>query len=202
MTQRTIVFAGDSITDAGRREDPDALGDGYVRLIAERLAGSGDRVVNSGISGDRAVDLRARWSEDVLAHDPDVLTVLIGVNDMWRRYDSDDATSPEQFRAVYDELLGSLAGTGASIILMEPFLLSVSDGMHAWRTDDLDAKIAVVRELAATHGATLVGLDALLTAAAQDRGPEAVAADGVHPTPYGHGLIADAWMAAAAPQLA
>ncbi|MBN9155122.1 MAG: SGNH/GDSL hydrolase family protein [Microbacterium sp.] len=202
MTRRTIVFAGDSITDAGRREDPDGLGDGYVRIIAERLEESGYRVVNAGISGDRAVDLRARWSEDVQAHEPDVLSVLVGVNDTWRRYDSADATSAEEFRAVYDELLTSMAGTGASIVLMEPFLLPVTDAMHAWRTDDLDDKIAVVRALAEKHGATLIGLDGLLTDAAGERGPEAVASDGVHPTPYGHALIADAWIAAAEPHLA
>lgn len=202
MTPRTIVFAGDSITDAGRREDPDGLGDGYVRIVAERLAESGHRVVNAGISGDRAVDLRARWSDDVQAHEPDVLSVLVGVNDMWRRYDSEDATSAEEFRAVYDELLTAMAGTGASIVLMEPFLLPVTDEMHGWRTDDLDGKIAVVRGLAEKHGATLVGLDGLLTDAARERGPEAVAFDGVHPTPYGHALIADAWIAAAGPLLA
>ena len=201
MAQRTIVFAGDSITDAGRREDPAGLGDGYVRIIAERLEGSGHRVVNSGISGDRAVDLRARWGEDVLAHEPDVLTVLIGVNDMWRRYDMDDPTSAEQFREVYDELLGSLAGTGASIILMEPFLLPISDEMHEWRADDLDAKIAVVRELADKHGATLIEVDGTLNDAARESGPASIAADGVHPTPEGHAIIADEWIAAAQPLL-
>ncbi len=202
MTQRTIVFAGDSITDAGRREDPAGLGDGYVPIIAERLEGSGHRVVNSGISGDRAVELKARWGEDVLAYEPDVLTMLIGVNDMWRRYDMDDATSAEAFREVYDELLGSLAGTGTSIILMEPFLLPISDEMREWRADDLDAKIAVVRELAEKHGATLIGLDGTLNDAARDGGPASIAADGVHPTPEGHTIIADEWIAAAQPLLA
>lgn len=201
MSQRTIVFVGDSITDAGRREDPAALGEGYVRIIAERLEGSGDRIVNSGISGDRVRDLQARWDEDVLAHEPDVVSVLVGVNDMWRRYDAGDATSADEFRERYDAILSSLAGTGAAVILLEPFLLPLTDEHQGWRDEDLDDKIAVVRELAAKHGATLVGLDAVLTDAARERGAEAVAFDGVHPTAYGHGVIAEQWLAAAAPHL-
>lgn len=203
QVRRTIVFAGDSITDAGRREDPARLGDGYVRLIADRLDGTGVRVVNAGISGDRVRELAVRWDEDVLARHPDVVTVLIGVNDMWRRYDQDDPTSAAEFRAGYDALLATLTdrGEGASLILMEPFLVPVSDEQRAWREEDLDEKIAVTRDLARAHGAVLVGLDAVLAAAARERGPEAIAGDGVHPTPYGHGIIADQWWQAAAPLL-
>jgi acyl-CoA thioesterase I len=197
----TIVFVGDSITDAGRREDPDGLGDGYVRVIAERLADSGHRIVNSGVSGDRVVDLAARWQQDVLDHRPDVLTVLVGVNDMWRRYDSGDATSAEAFAEVYDGLLASAAAGGASLVLMEPFLLPLTDDMESWRAEDLDAKIDAVRALAQKHGATLVGLDGVLGAAGDARGRAEVAFDGVHPTPEGHALIADEWIAAAAPHL-
>jgi acyl-CoA thioesterase I len=201
MAQRTILFAGDSITDAGRREDAEHLGDGYVRLIAQKLAGSGDRVVNAGIGGDRVRDLRARWEADVLAEKPDVLTVLVGVNDMWRRYDAGDATSAAEFRADYDAILSEAAGAGASLILMEPFLVPISDEQQAWRVEDLDEKIAVVRELAEAHGATLVGLDAVLVSAGREKGAAEIAFDGVHPTPEGHALIADEWVAAAGPLL-
>jgi lysophospholipase L1-like esterase len=99
--RRTVVFAGDSVTDCGRRTDPEALGDGYVRDLWNDLRPQRPRIVNVGISGNRAVDLRERWATDVLAHEPDLVSVLIGINDTWRRYDEDDPTSTEEFEAAY-----------------------------------------------------------------------------------------------------
>lgn len=196
---RTLVFAGDSITDAGRREDPDRLGDGYVRVIAERLSAGALDVVNVGISGDRVVDLRRRWADDVLEHRADVLTVMIGVNDTWRRYDSDDATTAADFGSVYDEILESASSGGVqTLILMEPFLVPIDDAQRAWREEDLDAKIEVTRSLAAKYGAVLVPLDSLLNEAAKERTAAEIASDGVHPTALGHRLIADEWWTAAA----
>jgi acyl-CoA thioesterase-1 len=104
----TIVFIGDSLTDAGRREDVDGhLGHGYVRLVSKELAERGDAraIINTGISGDRAVDLRARWEPDALAHEPDLLSIYVGINDTWRRYDSGDPTSAESFAVTYRALL-------------------------------------------------------------------------------------------------
>lgn len=191
----TYVFAGDSITDAGRREDADSLGDGYVRLIANATS---ERVVNAGISGDRVRDLRRRWDADVLALSPDVVTVLVGINDTWRRYDSGDPTSAELFRVDYDAILSAAAAGGASLILMEPFLVPISAEQRSWRAEDLEEKIAVTRELARRHGARLVPLDGLLAEAARLQGAAAIAEDGVHPTAAGHALIAAAWRETAA----
>ena len=199
----TIVFIGDSITDAGRRQDPDRhLGDGYVRLIADELAGRGDDrlVVNTGISGDRAVDLRARWQRDALAHEPELLTIYVGINDTWRRYDSDDPTSTDAFAATYRTLLDDAQALLAPrFVLMEPFVVPVTSEQKHWGPDDLDAKRAVVASLAAEYGAAFVPLQSFLAdAAAQNGGAAAIAADGVHPTPLGNSLIAGAWLAAEA----
>lgn len=184
------LFTGDSVTDCGRREDPEGLGDGYVRLIAATLP---DEVLNTGISGNRAVDLAARWQTDVLDHDPDVVTILIGVNDMWRRYDSDDPTTADAFEATYRGLLERTVRAGRTIILMEPFLLPVRSEQVAWLTDDLSAKIEVVRRLAGEFGTLLVPTHSALTAAALTETPVALADDGVHPTGRGHELIAELW---------
>lgn len=191
---RILIFAGDSITDSGQREDPGRLGDGYVRLIADAARSDDVAVVNAGISGDRVVDLQRRWEADVLAARPQVLTVLIGVNDMWRRYDSGDATSAVDFERAYDDVLGlAVAGGVESIILMEPFLVPIDQAQVAWKAEDLAEKIEVTRRLAVNYDAVLVPLDAVLNSAAATRAPEDIAFDGVHPTALGHRLIADEW---------
>jgi lysophospholipase L1-like esterase len=191
----TLVFAGDSITDSGRdRDDATSLGDGYVALIA-RAVGDDATVVNKGIGGDRAVDLAARW-DDVLATQPDVLTVYIGVNDMWRRFDNDDPTSAEDFEATVAELLEAAREAGVGrFVLVEPFFVPVSEGQAAW-LEDLDHKRAAVRRLAERFDATLVPLHDSVGAAAAEHGAAAIVPDGVHPTAQGAALIADAWLAA------
>lgn len=199
---RPIVFIGDSITDAGRREDPEQLGHGYVRLVADALAVRGDArpIVNTGISGDRAADLAARWNRDALAHDPELLSVYVGVNDTWRRYDANDPTTAEAFETTYRSLLTDAQERLAPrMILVEPFVLPVTAEQQRWGAEDLDAKRAVVAKLAAEFGAAFVPLQSLLLdAAAQGDGNAALAQDGVHPTPAGSELIAGAWLAAEA----
>ena len=204
---RPIVFIGDSITDAGRRDDPDRhLGHGYVRLVRDALAARGDArpIVNTGISGDRAVDLRARWDRDALAHDPELLSVYVGVNDTWRRYDNGDPTTAEDFESTYRALLAEAQERLAPrMILVEPFVLPVTAEQEDWGPDDLDAKRAVVAKLAAEFGAAFVPLQSLLLDAAAQHGAgrashAALADDGVHPTALGSELIAGAWLTAEA----
>ncbi|GAA5210346.1 SGNH/GDSL hydrolase family protein [Microbacterium kyungheense] len=192
----TLVFAGDSITDSGRdRDDAASLGDGYVSLIAQAVADRDETVVNKGISGNRAVDLETRW-DDILGAGPDVLTVYIGVNDMWRRFDNDDPTSAEDFEATVAGLLEASRAAGVErIYLIEPFFVPVRDDQVAW-LDDLNPKRDAVRRLAERFGATLVELHDTVTAAAAEHGAAAVVPDGVHPTPRGSEIIAGAWLAA------
>ncbi len=193
MTQGSIVFIGDSVTDCGRRDDePDYLGDGYVRLIAAALP---DRhVINVGISGNRVVDLRDRWRIDVVEQQPEVLSVYIGINDTWRRYDSNDPTTAAAFERDYRACLADVGGA-STLVLVEPFVVPVNEDQERWH-EDLDEKRAIVARLASEHGAVFVPLQSLLAAAAEDYGAEAIAQDGVHPTALGHRLIADAWLGA------
>ena len=203
---RPIVFIGDSITDAGRRDDPGHLGHGYVRLVSEALAARGDTrpIVNTGISGNRAVDLQARWESDALAHDPELLSVYVGVNDTWRRYDSGDPTTTDAFEQTYRSLLRDAQDRLAPrMILVEPFVLPVTAEQDRWGAEDLDAKRSVVANLAAEFGAAFIPLQSLLLDAAAQHGSgragnAALADDGVHPTPLGSELIAGAWLAAEA----
>ena len=187
--RRTVVFAGDSVTDCGRRTDPEGLGNGYVRNLYDDLAVRRPRIVNAGISGNRAVDLVGRWSTDVLAYEPSLVSILVGINDTWRRYDEDDPTTAESFEASYRALLDPLT---CPVVVVEPFLLPVKDGQESWR-EDLDPKLEVVRKLAVEYGAILVPTDAELNRQAAGVGAATLAHDGVHPTAAGHRAIAGLW---------
>ena len=194
-----ILFQGDSVTDAGRdRSSPGDLGRGYASLVGALL--QADRphldltVLNRGVSGNRTADLLARWDTDCLSLAPSVLSILIGVNNVWRRYDSNDPTDPQTFRGEYERLLEGARTAGVrEIVMLEPFVLPVPEDRRTWR-EDLDPKIAICRELASTFGAWYLPLDGLLNAAAVRTGPAYWAADGVHPSPAGHGFIARAWL--------
>lgn len=193
-----VMFTGDSITDCRRLETDNPLGYGYPLLVAGRWGlEHPDRQpvwLNSGISGNRASDLRARWQADVLDARPDVVSIMVGINDCVVRYFGDQGpVSEDAFREDYTALLTPLAESDAELILIEPFLLPVNNEQRCWR-EDLDPKIQVVRDLAGQFGAVLVATDGLLAALASTTGPEYWATDGVHPTPAGHQAIAEAWL--------
>jgi len=194
-----VLFIGDSITDAGRdRDDPASLGSGYALMAAAAFGARHPRhgvtFVNRGIAGDRVHDLVARWDTDCLELVPDVVSVLIGVNDTWRRYDSDDETPTADYESDYRKILTrARERIDPLFILVEPFLLPMSDDQHGWRVD-LDPRIGVVRRLAAEFDATLVPADGTFAAAAADAGPAVWSTDGVHLTPAGDALLARAWL--------
>lgn len=193
-----VLFQGDSVTDCGRsRSDDMSLGEGYVGMVAASFAAQYPQqqmqFLNRGVSGNRARDLQARWEDDCLALQPDWVSILIGINDTWRRYDRHDPTSVEAFTAAYRAMLEATIARGIRVILCEPFLLPVSPKQRAWR-EDLDPKIGAIRQLAQEYRAWLVPLDSLFARAATQRRPDFWAPDGVHPSPAGHALIAQAWV--------
>ncbi|MFE7752952.1 SGNH/GDSL hydrolase family protein [Streptomyces sp. NPDC057428] len=196
-----VLFQGDSITDVGR--DPDnPLGRGYVRTAADLVRSArpddGITFLNRGVAGDRVSDLRARWREDATDLEPDVVSVLIGVNDTWRRYDSGEVSPAQAFEDDYRAVLTQVRERqDTQLILIEPFLIPVREEQWAWR-EDLDPRIQAVRRLAEEFDAVLLAADGLLNQAARAAGgAEHIAGDGVHPTPLGHELLAEAWVALA-----
>ncbi len=198
--QATVLFQGDSITDAGRSRTDDAgLGGGYANLVAAWFsAGQPEiraRFLNRGISGNRVKDLADRWGPDCLELKPDWVSILIGINDTWRRYDHNDPTATEAYAEKYREICARTTKAGARLVILEPFVLPVPEDRRAWRVD-LDPKIAVARDLAREFGAVYVPLDGIFAAASAQREPAFWAADGVHPSQAGHALIAQAWLRA------
>lgn len=194
-----ILFQGDSVTDCGRsRQDDGSLGSGYAMLTSAWLSASYPeyrlRLVNRGVSGNRTRDLLARWEQDCIALRPDWVSILIGINNTWRRYDSNDPTPVERFEQEYRQLLEwTKRETSAKIVLCEPFLLPYPEDRIAWR-EDLDPKLAVVRKLAEQFADVFVPLDVIFQQATARQTPAYWAADGVHPTLAGHALIAQSWI--------
>jgi acyl-CoA thioesterase I len=197
----TVLFQGDSITDAGRdRQEHHHLGYGYAMLAASWFQAlypeKGVHFLNRGIGGDRTGDLRRRWQADCLELQPAWVSVMIGINDTWRRYDRDDPTSVETFEENYRAALEDVTTKlGARLILLEPFVVPVPVDRVQWR-EDLDPKIAVVRQLAREFHAILVPLDGIFAQASTQREPAFWAGDGVHPSNAGHALIAQSWLRA------
>lgn len=100
------LFQGDSVTDCGRvRNESGNLGGGYVSMIAESLSNPGNNLINRGVSGDRVRQLDARWDVDCINLRPDVVTILIGINDVWRQFDSGLKLDLEDFETTYQRLV-------------------------------------------------------------------------------------------------
>lgn len=198
----TIVFIGDSITDGGRaRTGSDfnhTMGQDYAYLLAARL---GTRLaernltfVNRGISGDRVLDLQARWKTDVLDLKPEVLSILVGINDTL----APRGETLEQFAEIYDRILQDtlVALPNIRIVLGEPFLLPVGkyQASYAATLSEVKKRQNVVARLAEKYHLPLIRYQAVFDAACA-RAPAAHWSwDGVHPHYAGHGLMAEAWL--------
>ncbi len=194
----TILFQGDSVTDCQRSEN-NLLGLGYPRLISALFKAQypelNVKFLNRGVSGNRSIDLVNRWTEDCIEIRPDVLSILVGINDTWRRYDSNSPTTAEEFYHNYKKLLTRVRTEigDISIIIMEPFLLQVKEEQTAWR-EDLDPKIQMARLVAREFGATYIPLDGIFAQKSMVMPATYWTADGVHPTVAGYGLIAQLWL--------
>ena len=197
-----FLFQGDSITDAGRGdyENPFATGNGYPRLLEAELTfkGEGYEVLNCGISGNRVVDLLARWKKDCLNLKPDVLTVLIGVNDVWHELGACNGVNKEVFEQVYRILLQETvkALPDIKIILMGAYVVHGPATDPEWEIFDSEVKARrdITRKLAAEFGLGYVDLQEAFDKAKAKAPASHWSADGVHPTAAGHKLIAEAWL--------
>ncbi|MGV3617144.1 MAG: SGNH/GDSL hydrolase family protein [Fimbriimonas sp.] len=200
-----LVFIGDSITDCGRAQPIGeglfgALGTGYVSLVDAHLQTAyperNVRVINVGCSGHTVRDLEARWERDVKALQPDWLSVCIGVNDVWRQFDSPLQTEAhvalDVYEETYDRLLAATRSNLKGLILMTPFMVEPhADDPMRRRMDEYGA---VVRRLAERYDATFVDLQAAFNAATVHRHPMYFAWDRIHPNLPGSLVIARAFL--------
>jgi lysophospholipase L1-like esterase len=195
-TGARILFIGDSITDMnrGRSADPNhILGHGYVFLIAARQGAAFPELqldfVNRGIDGNTVLDLEKRWKEDMIDLKPDMLSVLIGVNDHTKN-DHTKKIPLVQYEQVYDKLIGEAraANPNLKLVLCAPFLKP---------TGQIDDKMVkrqeIVAKLAKKYGAAHVKLQPVMDEAAKRAPADYWVWDKVHPTYRGHQLMADEW---------
>ncbi len=197
----TVLFYGDSITDASRnRENSLHMGHGYAKKIADIYTAlypnSSVQFYNRGIGGNRLTDLLKRYNEDVYPIKPDFVSVLVGINDTWRRYDSGLIVSEAEFERQYRDLLGRirLDFPKSPIMVIEPFLLPTDPAKISY-WEDLTPKIEIVKSLAKEMADFYLPSGQLFDEAMNDGySPDQLSEDGVHPTNIGHAYLAVKWL--------
>ena len=199
-----ILFQGDSITDIGRNTDRGSLqsiGQGYALMVTGELGARypGQYTFeNRGISGNRIVDLYARIKVDCWNLEPDVISILLGVNDVWHEFGNKNGVEANRFENVYRMLIeDSLAKLpNVKFMLLEPFALPGTATEGKWNEFFVEVvkRSQIVQKLAQEYQLSFVPLQKKLEDACKLCPAEYWLGDGVHPTPAGHRLIADAWL--------
>ena len=200
-----ILFQGDSITDAGRdKRNYHELGAGYPKFAAEYIRAdfpdTDFEFINFGISGNRTDQLFDRLYADGIAFEPDIISILIGINDVWHRHgagriETTDAQIETNYRAILERLKKQ---TDAKIVILCPFLLD-SEDKESWR-GEVDRVIAIVRKLAEEFADVYIPLDLLFEEALKTQPePKFYSADGVHPNDNGRAFIGKHYAEAAKP---
>ena len=206
---KTILFQGDSITDCGwDRKDPLSLGIGYARLVAAELGfenPSEYTFYNRGISGNRIVDVYARMKADITNLKPDYMSILIGVNDVWHEIAYQNGVAAEKFEKIYTMLLEEVleACPNTKILLIAPFVTSgiatcdteeKPNRLETMRTE-VAKRIEAVDRLGKKFNLPVLHLQEKFDACiAKNNDPAYWIRDGVHPTVYGHEMIAREWL--------
>lgn len=214
-----ILFQGDSITDGARYKDPafewdknHQIGHSYAYIIAGKLGfedPTGYEFVNRGISGNSVQQLEERWETDALSHNPELLSILIGINGNGRTgegtYVGDIDKNVLAYTESYRRILKSSLENNPKlkIVIIEPFALPV--GPYATDYADFSAKLGKIRTAARSvadeFGAIFVPMQDELNRLAKETDPALWLWDGIHPTERGHWLIAGRWLECAAPLL-
>ena len=205
MKQVKLVFQGDSITDAGRdKRNYHNMGKGYPKYASENLTVACPDVefdfYNFGIGGNRTCQLFDRLWEDGLAFEPDVISILIGINDVWHRYGSHNiATTDEQIATNYRAILTRIRKeSNAKIVMLSPYVLDAEDKDHM--KDDLKTVLPIIRGLAEEFADVYIPLDEHFAEALKTQPePKYYSADGVHPNANGAAFIGKLYAEAVKP---
>jgi lysophospholipase L1-like esterase len=207
-TDDTIVFIGDSITDAERhRQVYNPLGFGYVHFVGNLLWARRPElnlsIINMGVSGETVRDLEHRWQRDCLAYNPDIVSILVGINDVWQLTMEPalarTASTPSEYEVTYGALLSrTKKQCDCQFVLMEPFMFCRDGSNRVFNA--LMSYIEIVRGLAAKYNAVLVPLQQEIDRQIAEIPPEKWSDDMVHPYLWAHAWIALRWLEATGQQ--
>lgn len=201
---RTILFQGDSITDAGRAWDNDNIvGNGYPVLVKGTLGFEcpGEYTfLNRGVSGSRVVDMYARIKSDIINLKPDVMSILIGVNDVWHEISRKDGVDAEKYFKIYSMLIEEVKAAlpDIQIMILEPFVVKGAATDEAWdvfRTE-VEKRAIKARMIAEKYDLVFIPLQVKFDEALKLAPSEYWFRDGVHPNTEGHELIKREWLKA------
>ncbi|MBQ9086610.1 MAG: SGNH/GDSL hydrolase family protein [Clostridia bacterium] len=199
-----ILFQGDSITDAGRdKRNYHELGHGYANYAAEKLRVAYPdaelEFINLGIAGNRTSQLFDRLYADAIKFQPDVVSVMVGINDMWHRHTHKILTSDEQFALNYRSILNRLKHeTGAKIVMIAPYLLDAEDKEEI--REDMKTILPIIRDLAKEFADVYIPLDERFAEALKTQPePKYYSADGIHPNANGAAFIGELYIEAVKP---
>ncbi|MBQ7839585.1 MAG: SGNH/GDSL hydrolase family protein [Lachnospiraceae bacterium] len=199
---KTVLFQGDSITDAGRyRDDDTKSGLGYPTLVKGELGFDYPNqyvMINKGISGNRVVDLYARIKVDFINLKPDVISILIGVNDVWHEFGAHNGVDAEKYFKVYSMLIEELKAAlpDVKIMILEPFVLKGSGTEAHWDRfqDEVQKRAQKAKRIAEKYNLYFVPLQEKFDEAAKLAPNDYWLQDGVHPTTAGHEIIKREWI--------
>ncbi|MFD1848591.1 SGNH/GDSL hydrolase family protein [Oceanobacillus bengalensis] len=201
MMNKRILFIGDSITECGRHEDQENLGNGYVRILHDYFVTNFPKIkfdmMNQGVGGNRIIDLEERWERDVISLAPNIISISIGINDVWRQLDSPgiDQIYPEDFERIYTGLLEQvISKLNAIIVLMEPTI--IEEEVHSIGNEKLKAYVEIVQKLADKYQAILVPTHQCFIQYLKSNGSYGLTMDGVHMNSAGNMLMATKWLEA------
>ncbi|MCP9755803.1 lysophospholipase [Lacihabitans sp. CCS-44] len=201
----TVLFQGDSITDGNRTRNNDwnhVMGHGYQFIIASKLwfenPKSNLKFYNRGISGNRVTDLENRWQEDAITLKPDIISILIGVNDTMSVVNNQNPQTIETFETSYRNLLKKSKRElpNVKFVICEPFILEngwVNKNTEIWKIE-IEKRQKVAKAIAQEFDAIFVPFQQLFIDACEKAPIDYWIWDGVHPMPAGHELMARQWL--------
>ena len=190
-----ILFLGDCITGWNRDySNPEDLGNGYVARIADAIKNYRIEVINKGTDEQRTIDLLNEYEENVLKIKPDVITIYIGMNDVWHHFAKGIETTNEEFEHNFETLLEKIKeDLNIPIIIIEPFIIDITPELTKMRAE-LWQKVDIIRKLARKYASEYIALDGSFASACIKHEPTFYSLDGVHPTDEGHKFIARRWL--------